>query len=172
MLRRASHDLKTPEPDAGDIQTLLNMIEGSKMPLVLVGGGVIRSKGAVPEFRKFVETLGAPVASTACCLGAQPAAPRARSPARATAQPKAPLFVPLLMITPFPAAAPTLRTAAAVVVVLAGEALSDGRQHLAVEPVAAKFNGLAEIGYGLLGEGLAAEGHHLHGTAAAKTAKP
>lgn len=116
--------------------------------------------------------VGAPVASTACCLGAQPAAPRARSPARATAQPKAPLFVPLLMITPFPAAAPTLRTAAAVVVVLAGEALSDGRQHLAVEPVAAKFNGLAEIGYGLLGEGLAAEGHHLHGTAAAKTAKP
>ncbi len=27
MLRRASHDLKTPEPDAGDIQTLLDMIE-------------------------------------------------------------------------------------------------------------------------------------------------
>ncbi len=72
MLRRASHDLKTPEPDAGDIQTLLNMIEGSKMPLVLVGGGVIRSKGAVPEFRKFVETLGAPVASTIMGGGALP----------------------------------------------------------------------------------------------------
>ena len=72
MLRRASHDLKTPEPDAGDIQTLLNMIEGSKMPLVLVGGGVIRSKGAVPEFRKFVETLGAPVASTIMGGGACP----------------------------------------------------------------------------------------------------
>ena len=51
MLRRASHDLKTPEPDAGDIQTLLDLIETARMPLVLVGGGVIRSKGAVPEFR-------------------------------------------------------------------------------------------------------------------------
>ena len=29
MLHRASHDLKTPEPDAGDIQTLLDMIEVS-----------------------------------------------------------------------------------------------------------------------------------------------
>ena len=64
MLRRASHDLKAPEPDAGDIQTLLDMIEEAKRPLVLVGGGVIRSKGAVPEFRKFIETLNAPVAST------------------------------------------------------------------------------------------------------------
>ena len=36
MLRRASHDLKTPEPDAGDIQTLLDLIEGARKPLVLV----------------------------------------------------------------------------------------------------------------------------------------
>ena len=64
MLRRASHDLKTPEPDYGDIEKLLTMIEESERPLVLVGGGVIRSKGAVPEFRKFFERLNAPVAST------------------------------------------------------------------------------------------------------------
>ena len=64
MLRRASHDLKTPEPDAGDIQTLLDLIEGARKPLVLVGGGVIRSKGAVPQFRTFIERLNAPVAST------------------------------------------------------------------------------------------------------------
>jgi acetolactate synthase-1/2/3 large subunit len=72
MLRRASHDLKTPEPDANDIQVLLDMIEQSQRPLVLVGGGVIRSKGAVPEFRKFMETLDAPVASTIMGGGACP----------------------------------------------------------------------------------------------------
>ncbi len=72
MLRRASHDLKTPEPDAGDIQALLDLVETARMPLVLVGGGVIRSKGAVPEFRRFVERLGAPVASTIMGGGALP----------------------------------------------------------------------------------------------------
>ena len=72
MLRRASHDLKAPEPDAGDIQTLLDMIEEARRPLVLVGGGVIRSRGAVPEFRKFIETLNAPVASTIMGGGACP----------------------------------------------------------------------------------------------------
>ena len=72
MLRRASHDLKAPEPDIGDIQTLLDMIEQSQRPLLLVGGGVIRSKGAVPEFRKFMETLDAPVASTIMGGGACP----------------------------------------------------------------------------------------------------
>ena len=72
MLRRSSHDLKTPEPDAGDIQRLLDMIAEARKPLVLVGGGVIRSRGAVPEFRKFVETLNAPVASTIMGGGALP----------------------------------------------------------------------------------------------------
>ena len=72
MLRRASHDLKTPEPDHGDIQKLLDMIEHAEKPLVLVGGGVIRSKGAVPEFRKFMETLNAPVTSTIMGGGACP----------------------------------------------------------------------------------------------------
>ena len=72
MLRRASHDLRTPEPDRGDIDKLLDMIEEAKKPLVLVGGGVIRSKGAVPEFRKFFERLGAPVASTIMGGGACP----------------------------------------------------------------------------------------------------
>ena len=76
MLRRASHDLKTPEPDHGDIQKLLDMIAASQKPLVLVGGGVIRSKGAVPEFRKFFETLNAPVTSTIMGGGACPGSHR------------------------------------------------------------------------------------------------
>ncbi len=68
----ASRDLKTPEPDHGDIAKLLDMIEAAEKPLVLVGGGVIRSKGAVPEFRKFIETLNAPVTSTIMGGGACP----------------------------------------------------------------------------------------------------
>ena len=72
MLRRASHDLKTPEPDHSDIDKLLGMIEEAEKPLVLVGGGVIRSKGAVPEFRRFFERLNAPVASTIMGGGACP----------------------------------------------------------------------------------------------------
>ena len=72
LLRRASHDLKDPEPDRQDIDTLLTMIGEAERPLVLVGGGVIRSKGAVPEFRKFVEALDAPVASTIMGGGALP----------------------------------------------------------------------------------------------------
>ena len=39
---------------------------------ILVGGGVIRSKGAVPEFRKFYNTLHCPVASTIMGGGACP----------------------------------------------------------------------------------------------------
>ena len=38
MLRRASHDLKTPEPDAGDIQTLLDLIEGARKPATFYSG--------------------------------------------------------------------------------------------------------------------------------------
>ena len=72
MLRRSSHDLRVPEPDHQDFVTLLELIEQAQRPLVLVGGGVIRSKGAVPEFRRFMETLGAPVASTIMGGGACP----------------------------------------------------------------------------------------------------
>ncbi len=72
MLRRAGRELSTPEPDHSDIETLLDMIAHSERPMVLVGGGVIRSKGAVPEFRKFIETLDAPVGSTIMGGGACP----------------------------------------------------------------------------------------------------
>ena len=72
LLRRANRDLKDPEPDQGDIDKLLDMIAKSEKPMVLVGGGVIRSKGAVPEFRKFIETLDCPVATTIMGGGACP----------------------------------------------------------------------------------------------------
>ena len=72
MLERRGRTLKAPDPDAGDIEKLLDMIEAAQKPMVLVGGGVIRSRGAVPEFRTFMERLGAPVASTIMGGGACP----------------------------------------------------------------------------------------------------
>ena len=72
LLRRANRDLKDPEPDQGDIDKLLELIAQSQRPMVMVGGGVIRSKGAVPEFRKFIETLDCPVGTTIMGGGACP----------------------------------------------------------------------------------------------------
>ena len=72
MQRRAAHDLNAPQINRDDIHILLEMIRDAQRPMVLVGGGVIRSKGAVPEFRKFVETLGVPTATTVMGGGALP----------------------------------------------------------------------------------------------------
>lgn len=74
ILDIASHDLKSREhePDHEDVDHLLTMIEQAKKPVVLCGGGVIRSDGAVGEFRKFLETLNAPVISTMMGGGACP----------------------------------------------------------------------------------------------------
>ncbi len=72
LLHRTEHELKTPDPDLADLDKLLDMIEVAERPLILVGGGVIRSKGAVEEFRKFYHTLNCPVASTIMGGGACP----------------------------------------------------------------------------------------------------
>ncbi len=72
MLARTEHELRTPDPDQSDLDKLLEMIQAARKPLILVGGGVIRSKGAVPEFRKFYKTLHCPVASTIMGGGACP----------------------------------------------------------------------------------------------------
>ena len=44
LIRRASHDLKAPEPDLGDVEKLVEMIKNSKKPLLICGGGVVRSR--------------------------------------------------------------------------------------------------------------------------------
>ncbi len=74
ILDIASHDLKSRErePDQNDVDALLEMIAQAKKPVVLCGGGVIRSDGATAEFRKFFETLNAPVISTMMGGGACP----------------------------------------------------------------------------------------------------
>ncbi len=38
---RSSHDLKTPEPDLGDIEKLVDMIDASEKPLLICGGGIV-----------------------------------------------------------------------------------------------------------------------------------
>lgn len=65
-------NMKIPEPDHGDVDKLVSMLDDAKKPLILVGGGVIRSKGAVPEFRDFIKQVGAPVATTVMGGGACP----------------------------------------------------------------------------------------------------
>jgi len=69
LIRRASHDLKAPEPDHDDLDKLVEMIEGAKRPLVICGGGVVRSR-AHEEFKTFVEKIDSPVAVTLMGAGA------------------------------------------------------------------------------------------------------
>ena len=63
LIKRASHDLKTPEPDLNDINILVDMIREAKKPLLICGGGVVRSR-ADKEFLEFAERIDSPVAIT------------------------------------------------------------------------------------------------------------
>ncbi len=57
------YDFKPPEPDMDDIRTLAEMVQASKRPFVICGGGVVRSR-ADNEIRAFVHKIDAPVAET------------------------------------------------------------------------------------------------------------
>ncbi len=63
LLKRASHDFKAPEPNECDIDKLVEMIAQAKKPLLICGGGVVRSRAHV-EFETFANKLDAPVAIT------------------------------------------------------------------------------------------------------------
>ncbi|MCL2569036.1 MAG: biosynthetic-type acetolactate synthase large subunit [Oscillospiraceae bacterium] len=63
LVRRASHDLRPPEPDQGDIDQLANMIKASQKPLLICGGGVVRGR-AQDEFMALANRIDAPVAIT------------------------------------------------------------------------------------------------------------
>ena len=63
LIARSSHDLKTPEPDLGDIEKLVDMIDASEKPLLICGGGVVRSQ-ANKEFEEFANRIDSPVAVT------------------------------------------------------------------------------------------------------------
>src|SRR5699024_4965524 len=68
LIKRASHDLKTPEPDRNDVHKLVEMIRASEKPLLICGGGVVRGR-ADHEFLAFAERIDAPVAVTVMGAG-------------------------------------------------------------------------------------------------------
>lgn len=63
LLKWASHDFKAPEPNVQDIDKLVEMIAQSEKPLLICGGGVVRSR-AHQEFEAFANKIDAPVAIT------------------------------------------------------------------------------------------------------------
>ncbi len=63
LLARSGGDFKTPSVDPADIDKLVEMIDESKKPLLICGGGVVRSRSN-KEFTEFAERLDAPVAIT------------------------------------------------------------------------------------------------------------
>ena len=64
LIRRSTtSSLKTPEPDRGDVDKLVDMIAESKKPMLICGGGVVRSRGH-EEFLEFARKMDAPVAVT------------------------------------------------------------------------------------------------------------
>ena len=56
-------DFRPPEPDLGDIEILADMVRRSARPLLICGGGVVRSR-AHEIFRTFAHRIDAPVAVT------------------------------------------------------------------------------------------------------------
>jgi len=63
LMKRASENFRTPEPDEKDLDILIEMIRESKKPLVICGGGVVRSRSQ-KELTEFVEKADAPTAIT------------------------------------------------------------------------------------------------------------
>ena len=68
LIKRASHDLRIPEPNLQDVETLVEMIGQSEKPMLICGGGVVRSR-AHKEFREFANRLDAPTAITVMGAG-------------------------------------------------------------------------------------------------------
>ena len=63
LIARASHDMKAPEPELADIEKLVDMIDSSEKPLLICGGGVVRSQAHL-EFEEFANRIDSPVAVT------------------------------------------------------------------------------------------------------------
>ena len=63
LMERSSQNFRAPEPDHRDIDRLVEMINDSQKPLLICGGGVVRSRAHV-EFESFANKIDAPVAIT------------------------------------------------------------------------------------------------------------
>ena len=68
LMKRSSQNFRAPEPDYRDIDALADMIRASKRPLILCGGGVVRSR-ADWEFEEFANRIDAPVGITVMGAG-------------------------------------------------------------------------------------------------------
>ena len=68
LVKRASQNFQAPEPDNGDINRLVEMIEVSERPLLICGGGVVRSR-ADWEFEELANRIDAPVGITVMGAG-------------------------------------------------------------------------------------------------------
>lgn len=68
LMKRSSQNFKTPTPDVKDVDTLIDMINASKKPLLICGGGVVRGR-AQEEFTEFATKVDAPVAITVMGAG-------------------------------------------------------------------------------------------------------
>ena len=63
LMARSTTNFKAPEPDAADIDRLVDMIKASEKPLVICGGGVVRGR-AKAEMDEFIRRIDAPTAIT------------------------------------------------------------------------------------------------------------
>ena len=75
LRKRAGWDLTPPAPNSDDVDKLVELIAQSEKPMLICGGGVVRSR-AHREFRTLAEKLDAPVAITVMGGGGFPGRPR------------------------------------------------------------------------------------------------
>jgi len=68
LLKRSSQNFRAPEPDHQDIDRLAEMIRQSERPLLICGGGVVRSR-ANWEFEELANRMDAPVGITVMGAG-------------------------------------------------------------------------------------------------------
>lgn len=68
LMKRSSQNFKAPEPDYQDIDRLSEMIRQSEKPLLICGGGVVRSR-ANWEFEELANRMDAPVGITVMGAG-------------------------------------------------------------------------------------------------------
>ena len=68
LMKRSSQNFRAPEPDYRDIDILAGMIRAAQRPMVICGGGVVRSR-ADREFEAFANRIDAPVGITVMGAG-------------------------------------------------------------------------------------------------------
>ncbi len=69
LMKRASEDFKIPSPNEEDVDLLVEMLGASEKPMIICGGGVVRSR-ADEEMREFAKKADSPVALTVMGAGA------------------------------------------------------------------------------------------------------